>query len=177
MVLHYPYPLLEIHLVFTLDFLFFVTIERLRMPDVFAFYEGELKDFVAEALITKDTLLKRIISTATKTLVDDLSDMGIVIDETYQHTLDNSAVRHVIKTYGSPKEVLRGQIPITDLDLMLIPVIVSAYDSISTEKNRRGQDVIIYTKTMEDGVTFCVEEIRLGRHELAASTMYKKKKG
>ncbi len=60
---------------------------------------------------------------------------------------------------------------------MLISDIVSDYESISTEKNRRGQDVIIYTKTMEDGITFYVEEIRLGRHELAASTMYKRKKG
>jgi len=79
---------------------------------------GELKDFIAEALITKDTLLKRVISTATESLVNDLQDMGIAIDETYRHTLDNSAVRHAIKSHGSPKEVLRGQIPITDDDLM-----------------------------------------------------------
>ena len=36
---------------------------------------------------------------------------------------------------------------------MRIPDIVSNYDSISTEKNRRGQDVILYTKTMEDDST------------------------
>lgn len=48
------------------------------------------------------------------------------IDETYRHTLDNSAVRHAIKSHGSPKEVLRGQ------------------------------DVIIYTKTMDDGITFYI---------------------
>lgn len=29
---------------------------------------------------------------------------------------------------------------------------------------------------MDDGITFYVEEIRLGRHELASSTMYKRKK-
>ena len=51
-----------------------------------------------------------------------------------------------------------------------------SYESLTTEKNKRGQDVIIYTKTMDDGITFYVEEIRLGRHELAASTMYKRKK-
>ena len=42
--------------------------------------------------------------------------------------------------------------------------------------NRRGQDVIIYSKAMNDGVTYYVEEVRLGRHELAASTLYKRKK-
>ena len=146
------------------------------MSDVFTYYEGELKDFIAKALITKGTLLKRVISHASEALVEDLSERGILIDETYRHTLDNSAVRHAIKSHGSPKEELRGQIPITDVDLMRIPDIVSNYDSISTEKNRRGQDVILYTKTMEDDVTFYVEEIRLGRHELAACTMYKRKK-
>ena len=136
-----------------------------------------MKDFIAEALITKDALLKRVISTASQALVNDLQDPGIVIDDTYKHTLDNSAVRHAIKTHGLPKEVLRGQIPITNDDLMRIPEIVSSYEALTTEKNKRGQDVIIYTKTMADGITFYVEEIRLGRHELAASTMYKKKKG
>ena len=29
---------------------------------------------------------------------------------------------------------------------------------------------------MDEDVTYYVEEIRLGRHELAASTMYKRKK-
>ena len=52
---------------------------------------------------------------------------------------------------------------------MRIPEIVASYEALTTEKNKRGQDVIIYT-------TFYVEEIRLGRHELAASTMYKRKK-
>ena len=64
----------------------------------------------------------------------------------------------------------------TDEDLLRIPEILDSYDSISKEKNKRGQDVIIYSKTLENGVTIYVEEIRLGRHELAASTMYIKKK-
>ena len=47
-----------------------------------------------------------------------------------------------------------------------IPEIVASYEALTTEKNKRGQDVIIYTKTMDDGITFYVEEIRLGRHQL-----------
>ena len=113
------------------------------MPDLFTYCEVELKDFIAEALITKDTLLKRVISTATESLVNDLQDMGITIDETYRNTLDNSAVRHAVKSHGSPKEVLRGQIPITDGDLMRIPEIVASYEALTTEKNKRGQDIII----------------------------------
>ena len=143
---------------------------------MFAYYEGRLEDFIAKSLDTKDTLVKCVISAASERLISDLQDMGVVIDGTYRHTLDNSAVRHVIKTHGSAKEELRGQIPISNADLMRISEIVSSYDTIAVEKNRRTQDVIIYTKTMEDGTTFYVEEIRGGRHELAASSMYKRKK-
>lgn len=71
---------------------------------------------------------------------------------------------------------MRGQIPITEDDFMLIPYIVSSYEYYYVEKNRRGQGVIVYSKTMSDVNFFYVEEIRLGRHELAAVTMYKRKK-
>jgi len=142
----------------------------------FSYYEGGLEEFVAEALITKDTLLKRIIAVATQDLIEDLQDLGIMIDEQYKHTLDNSAVRHTVNIHGSDKEKLRGQIPVNEQDFLLIPDIVSSYDSISTEKNRRDQDLIIYTKTMLDGTTFYVEEVRLKRRELAACTLYKRKK-
>ncbi len=59
----------------------------------------------------------------------------------------------------------------------LLKRIISSYDSLTTDKNQRGQDVIIYSKDMGNNLTLFVEEIRLKRHELAASTMYKKKKG
>ena len=144
--------------------------------NIFAYYEGGLEDFIAKSLLTKDTLLKCVITMVSENLVSDLQDMGVVIDQSYRHTLDNSAIHHIIKTHGSSKEELRGQIPISDSDLLRISEIVSSYDTLAVEKNRREQDVIIYTKTMDDGITFYVEEIRRGRHELAANTMYKRKK-
>ena len=78
------------------------------MSDLFTYYEGELTDFIADALVTKDTLLKRVISAASETLISDLQDMGITIDDTWFHTLDNSAVRHTIKSHGGPKAFLKN---------------------------------------------------------------------
>ena len=150
--------------------------KEVSMSDSFSYYEGELIDFITEALNMKDNLVKRIISSASPSLIQDLRRMGIIIDETYKHTLDNNAVRHTITVHGSTRELLRGQIPISKDDLLQIPNIISKYEGISIEKNRREQDVIIYHKTMDDGITFYVEEIRIGRHELAACTMYKRKK-
>ncbi|MBQ1882293.1 MAG: hypothetical protein II159_03185 [Bacteroidales bacterium] len=110
-------------------------------------------------------------------MIKELKQKGIEIDTTYRHTLDNSAICHSLKNHGNKKEELRGQIPVTASDLMKIPEIISSYDSLTTDKNQRGQDVIIYSKDMGNNLTLFVEEIRLKRHELAASTMYKKKKG
>ena len=146
------------------------------MNNLFKYYEGELRDFIEEALVTKDRLIKRVISPATPKLVTDLQTKGILIDLSYNHTLDNNAARHAIKSHGEAREEMRGQIPITDEDLLRIPEIVDHYESLETRKNRRNQDIIIYSRSFGQGVTYYVEEIRLGRRELAASTMYKRKK-
>ena len=143
---------------------------------MFAYYNGPIVSFISDSLETNGKLIKCVIAAVSEALVNDLKTSGIVIDTTYKHTIDNSAVRHVMNSHGSERETLRGQIPITIDDLKIIRSIIEGYDSIKTEKNRRMQDVIIYTKTMVDGTTYYVEEIRRGRHELAASTLYKKKK-
>ena len=147
------------------------------MTDLFKYYERELKDFIDEALVTKDTLLKRVVSIANETLISDLREQGITLDGIWLHTMDNSAVRHTIRSHGSPKEVLRGQVPITHQDLMHIPQIISSYDCLFTQKNKRGQDVIVYRKSTENCILFYIEEIRRGRHELASATLYKREKG
>ena len=142
----------------------------------FTYYEGDLGDFIDVALATKDKLIKRIISKPTESLIHDLIAKGIEIDHHYRHTLDNNAIRHSLKKHGSKREELRGQIPIICHDFLKIPAIVSSYDSLRTDKNKRGQDLIIYSKSFDQDNTYYVEEIRLGRHELAACTIYKRKK-
>lgn len=113
---------------------------------------------------------------ASSNLVKMLGDMGAIVDESYRHVIDNNAIRHILKTHGGKSEILRGQIPITQRDMYRIPTIFSEYDTINIDNNRREQTLVIYTKTFDDGVLFYVEEIRLGRRELAASTLYKRKK-
>ena len=147
------------------------------MKELFTYYEGDLGDFIDVALATKDKLIKRIISIPIESLIQDLFAKGIEINRFYRHTLDNNAIRHSLNNHGAKREELRGQIPITRQDLLKIPDIVSNYDSLRTDKNKRGQDLIIYSKQFEQDNTYYVEEIRLGRHELAACSLYKRKKG
>ncbi|MBO4557074.1 MAG: hypothetical protein J5693_00530 [Bacteroidales bacterium] len=147
------------------------------MKALFTYYEGTFEDFLKEAEATKDGLLKSIVAPVSGSVVNDLSLFGVKIDCTWNHTVDNSAVRHAIKIHGNDRESLRGQSQLTLSDMLMIPTIVSSYDTITTSKNKRIQDTILYTKTIESGDTyFFAEEVRKGRRELAASTLYKRKK-
>lgn len=96
--------------------------------------------------------------------------------ENYERILDNFAVKHALNKHGhAGVEKLRGQIPITKNDFELIPKVVENPDKIEIgEKNRRGADLIKYTKNIEEKVIY-VEEIRKGRKQLALQTLYKQK--
>ncbi|MBO4595493.1 MAG: hypothetical protein J5632_02640 [Bacteroidales bacterium] len=142
----------------------------------FSYYFGCMEDFIAVSLSTKGVLIKRILATVSQRLIDDLHQLGVAIDSSWKHTIDNSAVRHAIKVHGESTEELRGQVKITAADLIGIPEIIAGYDSVRVEINKRSQYVLIYSKSMADGTVIYVEEVRNGRKELATSTIYKRKK-
>ena len=146
------------------------------MNNLFTYYKGDLVDFIDKASKFPSCFIKCVISTVETDLVEMLCSCGITLDNTWKHTLDNCAVSHILKVHGSDKELLRGQTPIMVADLMQIHDIIEAYDTIAVERNRRDQDIIIYSKEVGEMITYYVEEVRPGRHELAASTMYKRKK-
>lgn len=91
-----------------------------------------------------------------------------------RHTVDSFAIRKILKDHGDDAvELPRGQLPVTKEDIAKIPEIVSAFDKVeSAGTNARGQDLVRYTKRY-NGKTFYVEEVRTGRKELAAVTMWK----
>ncbi|MBS0618843.1 MAG: DUF1156 domain-containing protein, partial [Spirochaetes bacterium] len=64
----------------------------------------------------------------------------------YSYSVDNYAIRKVIKDHGDPDhEEKRGQIAVTDEAFELIPYVLENYDkvSVSPEKNKRGLEVLI----------------------------------
>lgn len=96
----------------------------------------------------------------------------------YTHIIDNFAVRHMLREHGNPKkEAARGQIAITTDDIERIPEVLAAPDRIENAGDtRQGRKGVRYVKAL-DGVLFYVEEVRSGRKQLAAVTLYKKKSG
>ena len=91
------------------------------------------------------------------------------------------SIKHSINEHTDEAEKLRGQVPLADEDFELAADVINNYDGdIDIEKNKRGQNVIIYHKAYPDGRILYVEEIRGKRHgELAFVSMrkYKQKKG
>ena len=145
------------------------------MCALFSYYKGEYEQFIKDALGSNNDLIKILISEVRDKLINDLEQLGIKINGEYRHTIDNNAIKHSIKKHSKMKESLRGQVPITLDDLSHLPEIIDTYDSLSTSKNRRNQDVIIYEKKFIGCTSIYVEEMRLGRLELAACTIYKRK--
>lgn len=146
------------------------------MANIFEYFKGTLTELIQKSKDKSSTLTKAIVARVSKSLVEDLKVQGVLISEEYVHVVDNNAIRHTLNHHGGEAEVARGQVPLTEEILLSIPEIVTHYDSLTTSKNRRGQDVILYSKTYDNGVTVYVEEVRSGRKELAMDTMYIQKK-
>ena len=108
-------------------------------------------------------------------LKEDLSSKGLVIDDNYKHVIDNNAVRHTLKKHSGKNEGKRGQIPIVEADFDKIADVVENYDDVEVLPGNTTAQRIIYQKTYADGTVMFVEEQRVGRKELAAVTMWKKK--
>lgn len=112
---------------------------------------------------------------ASGRLVNDLGSLGVDVTG-YQHTILDSDVTHAFKHHGVGNEKRADQIPITNDDLLRLPLVVEDYDSVSlgSKTGTNNLQAIVYTKTFPDGVQYVVEEVRKGRKKLAFQTAYKK---
>ncbi len=92
----------------------------------------------------------------------------------YKHVVDAQGIRHIYNRHGEGNEAVVNQIPITDKDIEVIPSVVHTPNFIVYgTKTDKGLDGIGYLKTMTDGTTYYVEEVRDEDEQLAAKTLYK----
>lgn len=141
----------------------------------FKYFNGTLSELIDAAKEKARGLLKKVIAPVSLRLVNDLEAKGIEIGRDFNHTIDNSAIRHILKQHGSESEEKRGQTPVTDDDFERISEIVANYDNVEPGNTKGTNPTIVYSKTFEDGTTVYVEEKRNGKKELAAVTLWKKK--
>lgn len=94
----------------------------------------------------------------------------------YIHMIDNFGIRHALNEHGNPDvEARRGNIAITENDILKVPEIIKSYDRVENGgTDTSGRSLVRYIKTDTDGTIYYVEEIRSKRKELALKTMWKK---
>ena len=138
--------------------------------------ERSIKELVHFARTDKTNknkvLILGIITQEQAIIIYDKTGFSLV---DYERTIDTSAIRHIIKKHGNQqKEILRGQIAVTDEDFELIHLIAIPENIISVAKNKLGNDCLLY-KTKLNDTFFYAEEIRTGKKHLALNTLYKRK--
>ena len=101
------------------------------------------------------------------------TDAGIDVQAGLVHSIDPSEVRHALKRHGDQaSEIQHGQQALQAGDYLLLPEIVSNYDTVEAVITDKKIPGLKYSKRI--GNTFyVVEEIRTGRNELSFTTMWK----
>lgn len=148
---------------------------EIKAPSIFQYFTGTLSELIAQAKQSAQGLIKKVIAPISSRLKNDLNSQGLQIDDDYNHVIDNNAIRHTLKKHSGKNEEKRGQIPITDADFENIADVVEHYDGVEVVPGNTSAQRIIYHKAYQDGTVIFVEEQRVGRKELAAVTMWKKK--
>lgn len=133
-----------------------------------------IQSVVEQAAAPGNIQAKATVAPAAAWLVDAAAATGMRIDG-YKHVIDTSAVRHAMKSHSSvARETARGQVAITGDDFASIPLVIASPDKIMFgTRNKVGREQIVYLKTMLDGSTLYLEEMRSGRKELAAVSLRK----
>ena len=93
----------------------------------------------------------------------------------YSHTIDNFFVNHALKQHGDKEtEEKRGNVAITYSDICNVFSVYTHPDYIVFgTKTKTVNPAIVYVKNIGDSTIF-VEDVRRGKKELAAQTLYKK---
>ncbi len=138
----------------------------------------DIKEFVNNSLSGKSNELKKFSfgKLSNEEIQKLKTETGLDLTD-FNRVIDNYAILHTLNKHGNQKrEEKQGQIAVIPTDFEMIPTITSQPDKIETgEKDSIGNDLIKYTKQI-DNVYIYAEEIRKGKKELSAKTMYKRKK-
>jgi hypothetical protein len=137
-------------------------------------YKSSLEPLIKSAKESKNEHKTSKIGNVQDWLAKEASSNGVNIDG-YQHSIDTSAIRHILNRHGDVvSERKRGLVAVTHEDIASIPEIIATPDKVVFgAKNKRNQDLIVYLKTMPDGSTIYIEEVRGGKKELATASMRK----
>lgn len=134
--------------------------------------------FIKNALTNKnsaDRAYMGVLPSRTARMVQESTGMNV---RDYNVILHGDNVRHIVKNHGDETaERLRGQVPVSDMDIALIPQVLSAPDSVylSEDGDGRGRPVLVFEKAIGDNF-ITMQAVSDGTHSLQTNTLYKRKR-
>jgi hypothetical protein len=96
----------------------------------------------------------------------------------YRITIDHSAIIHTLRQHGQAVEVLRGQITVTEADLLDLAEWLACPDQVADAGQIKGQlQCLRFEKTTSSARLVAIMEVRnrKERQQLALKTLYKKR--
>ena len=132
-----------------------------------------IENFLNSANLKTSEKSEIILGSAGDMLVENAAENGIDI-KGFSHSIDNFFVNHVLNSHGNEHtEKARGNVPISDNDIKMIPQVLEKPDYIIYgTKTKTGNKAIVFAKNIDEATIF-VEEVRKGKMKLAAQTLYK----
>ena len=138
--------------------------------------QSDIDDLIRFTITSKSNVNKK--ATIETVGEEEAKQLKAITEEDlfgFIHTVDAYSIKHILKQHGNQaKEQLRGQVAVTINDFYLIPAIVKNADIITVSKTKLGLKAILYQKQIGD-TYYYIEEIRSGKKELAATSLYKRK--
>jgi hypothetical protein len=96
--------------------------------------------------------------------------------EGYSHQINSDSIRHILKEHGNEQlERFRGQVAITERDILRIPEIVKDFDDVMNKgRNKKGEQSLLYRKKIGNDY-FYVETVSRKNKTLNNKTMWIRK--
>lgn len=137
----------------------------------------DMSEDIKDIYSKKEQFIKLNLSPVSDWLIKKEKEVGIDISG-YMHQITTDFMKHTLNNHGDEKsEEQRGNIAITEDDFTNIQSVFEKPDLVVLGLRRKNEDMIIYTKKLEDGTTVYMEEILSSKKNqaLRSKTMYKSK--
>ena len=137
----------------------------------------DMSEDIKDIYSKKEQFIKLNLSPASDWLIKKEKEVGIDISG-YMHQITTDFMKHTLNNHGDEKsEEQRGNIAITEDDFTNIQSVFEKPDLVVFGLRRKNEDMIIYTKKLEDGTTVYMEEILSSKKNqaLRSKTMNKSK--
>ena len=139
--------------------------------------DGTFRQFIQEARSGKDSK-KFYFGKLRGDVVDAIKKETLRNVEGYNLVINSDEIRHIFRQHGGEGELSRGQIPVTEDLMELIPYVFESPDRVtaSPKPDYAGRTAFQVEKNIGEGYAIVMNGISDGKQSVAADTFYIKKR-